>query len=86
MSFHKTPKTDSVTIFKILKNILHRLELDFHNIARQCFDGASNDSEIHGGLQDRIKEIEPRALFVYCQAHNLVTQDNIRNVKNARDI
>lgn len=88
MGFYETPKADSDTLFKIVKDILCRLELDYHNIRGQCFDGVSNVSGIHKGLQTRIKEIEPRALFVHCQAHsfNLVTQDSMRNVKNARYI
>lgn len=88
IGFYETPKTDSNTLFNILKDILCRLELNIHNIRGQCFDGASNVSGVHKGLQARTKEIEPRALFVHCQAHslNLVTQDSMRNVEKARDI
>ncbi|XP_060874818.1 zinc finger MYM-type protein 1-like [Metopolophium dirhodum] len=88
IGFYETPKTDSNTLFNILKDILCRLELNIHNVRGQCFDGASNVSGIHKGLQARTKEIEPRALFVHCQAHssNLVTQNSMRNVEKARDI
>ncbi|XP_026819100.1 zinc finger MYM-type protein 1-like [Rhopalosiphum maidis] len=88
IGFYETPKTDSNTLFNILKDILCRLELNIHNVRGQCFDGASNVSGIHKGLQARTKEIEPRALFVHCQAHslNLVTQDSMQNVEKARDI
>ncbi|XP_060861856.1 zinc finger MYM-type protein 1-like [Metopolophium dirhodum] len=88
IGFYETPKTDSNTLLNILKDILCRLELNIHNVRGQCFDGASNVSGIHKGLQARTKEIEPRALFVHCQAHslNLVTQDSMRNVEKARDI
>lgn len=85
---YETPKTDSDTLFKIVKDILYRLKLGFHNIRGQCFDGASNVSGIHKELQARMTEIEPRALFVHCQALslNLVAQDSMRNVKNARNM
>ncbi|XP_022159917.1 zinc finger MYM-type protein 1-like [Myzus persicae] len=88
IGFYETPKTDSNTLFNILKDILCRLELNIHNIRGQCFDGASNVSGIHKGMQAKTKEIEPKALFVHCQAHslNLVTQDSMRNVEKARDL
>lgn len=51
MGFYETPKTDSDTLYKIVKDILFRLKLDFHNIRGYCFDGASNFSGIHIRLQ-----------------------------------
>lgn len=40
------------------------------------------------GLQSRIKEIEPRAIYIHCLAHslNLVVQDSFNNIPVLRDI
>lgn len=55
MDFYETHKTNSDTlIFKIVKNILYRLELDFHNIRGKCFNGASNFS----GIYKRLLQLE----------------------------
>ncbi|XP_025408622.1 zinc finger MYM-type protein 6-like [Sipha flava] len=84
-------KTSDITVKEQISFCLRTVDKESLEIEEyfmeQCFDGASNVSENHKGLQARIKEIEPRALFVHCQAHslNLVTQDSMRNVKNARD-
>ncbi|KAL4104317.1 hypothetical protein QTP88_019618 [Uroleucon formosanum] len=40
IGIYETPKTDSNTLFDILKDILCRLELNIHNIRGQSFDGA----------------------------------------------
>lgn len=88
LGFYKTEKTDAETLFIIVKDMLQRLGLQLNNLRGQCFDGASNVSGIHSGLQAKIREIESRAIFVHCQAHslNFITQDCMKNVIEARDI
>jgi hypothetical protein len=53
----------------------------------QCYDGASNVSGIHTGLQARIKELSPSALYTHCYAHvlNLVIVDTMTNNTVAKD-
>ena len=41
------------------------------NIRGQCYDGASNMSGEYRGLQARIKDEAPKALYVHCYAHSL---------------
>ncbi|GLV33349.1 hypothetical protein CBL_08619 [Carabus blaptoides fortunei] len=58
--FYKTEKTDGGTLFIIVKDMLQRLDLPLNNLRGQCFGGASNVSDIHSGLQTKIREIESR--------------------------
>ena len=45
--------------------------LKIENIVGQAYDGAANMSGVYSGVQARIKELNPRALFVHCYAHAL---------------
>lgn len=77
IGFYETNNTRSETLYNIFKDILIRCQLDIENIRGQCFDGAANVKGEISGLQSRIKEINPAAMFVHCVAHrlNLVVQD-----------
>lgn len=87
MGFYETNNTKSETLFKIVTDFLLRCDLDIHNLRGQCFDGAKNVSGWLTGLQARIREIEPRALYVHCVAHtlNLVVQDAMERVAVAKN-
>ncbi|CAG9814688.1 unnamed protein product [Phaedon cochleariae] len=60
---------------------------DIHNCRGQCYDGASNVSGHINGLQQKIRNVEPRAIYVHCLAHNLnlVAQDAMRVTPQVRD-
>lgn len=79
IGFYRTTTTTTTedTLFEMLKDVLLRLSLPIKNCRGQCYDGASNMSGIQNGLQARVKEEEPRALYIHCMAHlmNLVVQD-----------
>ncbi|KYN09339.1 Zinc finger MYM-type protein 1, partial [Trachymyrmex cornetzi] len=82
LGFYKAENTMAETLFKIVQDVFARYDLDFEKLRGQCYDGATNMSGQLTGLQTRIRELEPRALFVHCNAHNLslVVQDGIENV------
>lgn len=86
MGFYSTTSTKSKTIFDIVKDVLARFDLPISKVRGQCYDGAANMSGKISGLQQRIQEEEPRALFVHCNAHNLnlVVQDGMEQVLPAR--
>lgn len=52
----------------------------------QCFDGASVMSRVRNGLQAKIKEVVPRAVFVHCLGHrlNLVLQQSCCSISKCR--
>lgn len=74
--------TTAETLLKIVKDVFARFELDITKLRGQCYDGASNMSGRKNGLQAKTIAIEPQALFVHCNAHNLnlVVQDAISEV------
>ena len=72
-------ETTAEALFHTIREKLQQCGIEFSNMRGQCYDGASNVSDhgIHTGLQARIKEISPSAIYTYCYAHvlNLVIVD-----------
>lgn len=87
VGFYETSSTTSATLLNIVLDVLMRYNLEIGNCRGQCYDGASNVSGHITGLQKRIKELEQRAIFVHCAAHNLnlVVQDAMQNIYCVRD-
>ena len=56
---------------KLLVNALTFHGLDVCSIVVQGYDGGSNMRGAQKGVQARIKEINPVAMFMHCFAHNL---------------
>lgn len=85
--FYDTSNTKSETLFSIVQNVFKSCKLEFKNLRGQCYDGASNVSGKLTGLQARIREEEPRALHIHCNAHklNLAVQDAMEGVNTARN-
>ena len=79
--------TTSEALFGILSTALQELDIDVNNLRRQCYDGASNVSGVHSGLQAQMKALAPSSLFVHCYAHilNLVIVDAMSANRMARD-
>ena len=61
--------------------------LDIKNLRGQCYDGASNVNGRISDLRTRIREDEPRALFVHCSAHSLslCVQDSLEGIIDVRN-
>ncbi|KAL4097878.1 hypothetical protein QTP88_022581 [Uroleucon formosanum] len=55
----------------LISQLLHNLGLDINKCKGQGYDGASVMSGIYSGLQKRINDIVPNAMYVHCCAHNL---------------
>jgi hypothetical protein len=85
--FYETASTTASTMFDITKDVLTRFELQLSNCRGQCFDGASNMAGNVTGLQKRICEVEPKALFVHCMNHSLSLsfQDAMSYIPHCRD-
>ena len=60
--------------------------LDLSRCRGQGYDGAANMSGVYSGVQARIAEKEPLALYVHCAAHclNLVLNDSVKNIPEIR--
>ncbi len=64
---------------------LSKYGLDHQKIVSQRYDGASVMSGRYSGVQQRIKEIVPHAIYIHCYSHtlNLVLVDAVKSVKLA---
>ena len=70
-------ETTAEVLFHTIRGKLQQCGIEFSNMRGQCYDGASNVSGIHTGLQARIQEISP--------VNNLVIVDTMSSNSTARD-
>lgn len=87
VGFRELAQQDAETLFTTVKQVLENSNVNFSNCRGQCFDGAANVAGHLNGLQAKIRDAEPRAIYVHCSAHslNLVVQDAVANVSCYRD-
>ena len=87
VGFYETPSTNSNTMFEIALDVLTRFQLNMSDCRGQCFDGAANMAGNVAGLQKKIIEIQPKALFVHCMNHSLslAFQDAMSYIPQCRD-
>lgn len=72
-------------LFTMAATVLDPLEYQL-KLVGQCYDGASVMSGHLNGLQQKIKEHAPQAVFVHCLAHrlNLVLQQSFKKISKCR--
>lgn len=58
-------------MFKAVIKMLDDLHINISDCRGQSYDNASNMSGAYSGLQARIKERAPLAMFIPCAAHSL---------------
>ena len=77
LGFFETSKTDSNTLYQLIKDALLRLGLNISGLRGQGYDGGSNMAGKVNGLQQRILRENSKALYIHCVGHqlNLVCQD-----------
>lgn len=68
-------------------NVLEQFRLDPRCMVSQGYDGASVMSGQCSGVQKRIREVAPHAIYIHCYAHtlNLVLVDSVKRVPYATD-
>lgn len=54
LGLYETPFTNANTLYKVLKDVFLKCELDINLLRGQCYDGAANVSGVLTGLQKRI--------------------------------
>lgn len=71
------PDTKALTLFGVIKDVLLRCSLELTECIGQAYDGASNMSGIHNGVQALVKKEADQCLYVHCFGHslNLCVQD-----------
>ena len=83
----KVDDTCAASLFDSLTSTLEQHGLDVSKLRGQCYDGAKNVSGDHTGLQRRVREISPSAIFTHCYAHclNLVIVQSVSENLTARN-
>ena len=68
-------------------DVLNNHQIDPSKMVCQCYDGASVMSGHCSGVQSRVKQFAPRALYIRCYAHclNLILVDCAKSVPMAWD-
>ena len=87
LTYVSAPSLTAESLTKYILDTLRKHDLEPNNIVSQGYDGASDMSGSISGVQARIREIAPRALYVHCNAHclNLVLVDSIKAVRDASE-
>lgn len=73
---------DAASLVEYICDTMSACHLSLDNCVSQCYDGASVMSGACSGVQARIREINPCAIYTHCCAHrlNLVLVDCCRSV------
>lgn len=75
----------SETLFNLVDTVLGPFEYKT-KLVGQCYDGASVMSGHLNGLQKKVKDVAPRAIFIHCSAHrlNLVLRHSMKQIPQCR--
>ena len=71
VEFVKVDDTTGKCLFDEIINVINILELDINDIREQGYDNGSNMKGKHQGVQKRLLDINPRALYIPFGCHNL---------------
>ncbi|XP_058739174.1 uncharacterized protein LOC131611065 [Vicia villosa] len=87
VEFLKVYDTTGQGLFEELKNVLETLSLDINNMKGQGYDNGSNMKGKHQGVQRKLLDINPRALYTSCGCHslNLTLCDIANSCTKAKD-
>lgn len=87
LTYVEAVSLDAEGLSTYILNTLTQHGLDPTCIVSQGYDGASVMSGRCSGVQQRIKEIAPQAVYVHCYAHclNLALVDTTRSITEASD-
>ena len=87
VGMYQVPCTDAETLTAIISDVFTRMNLTFKKLRGRCYDGARAMSGIKSGVAERIRKIEPRAIFTHCYGHSLslAASDMVKQVKLLKD-
>lgn len=87
ISFTKCDELNSEAIFSYIIAGLKEMDLDVNNCVSQCYDGASVMSGCNTGVRKRFSEVNPKAVYIHCHAHqlNLALVDSCKSLDHASE-
>ena len=71
LTFHQMTSHKAEAIATTLLEYLERETINFQDCRGQSYDNASNMSGKYSGMQVRLKEVNPLALYIPCAGHSL---------------
>ena len=85
VTYKKCDELISEALFRYIMNALREMDIDINNCVSQCYDGASVMSGCNTGVQTRVNDINPAAIYIHCHAHqlNLVLVDSCKKLDHA---
>ncbi|XP_042396901.1 zinc finger MYM-type protein 1-like [Zingiber officinale] len=87
LGFLKVDDTTGQGLFEELQNVLKSFDLDIDNVRGQGYDNGANMKGRHQGVQKKLLDINPRALYTPCGCHclNLTLCDIANSCGKAKD-
>jgi hypothetical protein len=87
ISFTKCDNLNSDAIFSYIMTGLRDIDVDIRNSVSQCYDGASVMSSCNTGVRKRVTDINPKAIYIHCHAHqlNLALVDSCKMLSHASE-
>ena len=89
LAFLKLNRVRAVDIADVLVKCLENLGLSLSELRGQGYDGTSTMSGHKSGVQARIREKQPKAVYTHCTAHSLnpviVKSFSVPEIRNCID-
>ena len=69
LTYVQVSNLDAKSLSEYILTTLQNHHLDLHSLVSQGYDGASVMSGRCSGVQQRIMEVAPQAIYIHCFAH-----------------
>lgn len=82
IGFEKAEGLNAESLTLKIREKLGKTTIDIHKCVGQCYDGASVMSGCAAGVQAKIRELVPQAIYTHCYNHqlNLIVVDSVKNI------
>jgi hypothetical protein len=86
-SFIHAESLDAASLASYIRKLVATYDFSFNKMVSQGYDGASVMSGHCTGVQTRVREFAPYAIYIHCYAHilNLVLVDSVKSVPCASE-